>query len=419
MIKRIFTFAAILLFTAAFANAQDFRGAYKLYKDMDYFGLRDAIPQTKYAEKWQKKYLQALSDGVFSGFRNSNTLISELLKDSSLPDSLKAELYKTKAVNCVNLGEYRDALECDRLLSAKYMNFLDADEKEDIVDDTNLWEAVADAPRQTTSKTGEVKIQMKRDIAQLWNIPVSINGTDYDFIFDTGANFSVIVESEAVKLGLKLTDTKLMVGTATGKKVESKVAICPELKIKDVTVKNAVFLVVPDKALSFGFYKIIGIIGNPVIRSFEEITVNSDNLLTIPATPTKSAVQNLAFHGFTPVIQMLLGTDTLRFTFDSGAMATMLYRPYFEKYRKDIEGKLELVDIRIGGAGGMEKIKGYYIPEVRLSVNGMTGTISNVSLLSEFSKNKDKYFHGNLGQDYFSNFKEMTFNFTDMFVNFK
>ncbi len=421
MRRRFLLSALIVLFAAVCVNAQDFGTAYKLYKDRNYFALRDAIPKIRFEEKWQKSFLQALSDNVFSGFKNSNALINKLLKENpgDIADSLAAELYKAKAVNCVNLYEYKDALECEKLLLGKYRNYLDEDEKDDSGDDLNLWEAVTDALPQTTVRNGEIKIQMERDIANLWNIPVSINGTDYKFIFDTGANFSVIVESEAKKLGLKLVDTKLKVGTVTGKKVDSKVAVCPVMKIKDVTVNNAVFLVLPDEALTFGFYKIYGILGNPVIRSFEEITVNKDNLLTIPAAPKKSETQNLAFHGFTPVVQMFLGADTLRFTFDSGAMATILYKPYFELYRKDIEGKLELKDIQLGGAGGIEKIKGYYIPEVKLSVNGKTGTIKKVSLLSEFSKNKDKYFHGNLGQDFFGNFNEMTFNFVDMFVEFR
>jgi len=420
-VQRFLLAAAFLLSALPTLNAQDFNHAYRLYKGRDYFGLRDAIPNIKYSSDWQKEYLESLSRNAFCDFKGSNTLVSKLLKDNpdGLADSLKAELYKAKSNNHVNLCEYRDALECDLLVSKNYSAYLDEEEKDDLIDDINLWTAVADAKPQTMSKSGEVAIQMERDIANLWNIPVSINELEFNFIFDTGANFSVIVESVAGKLGLKLIDTKLKVGTITGKKVDSKVAVCPVLKTGGVTVNNVVFLVLPDEALSFGFYKIYGIIGNPIIRSFGEITVNKDNLLTIPAIPSKCSVQNLAFHGFTPVLQVFRGADTLRFTFDSGAMSTILYRPYFEKYKNEIEGKLEPVDIHLGGAGGIETVKGYYVPEIVLGVNGKTGAIKKVSLLSELSKDKDRYFHGNLGQDYFKNYESMTFNFIDMFVRFK
>lgn len=419
--QRFLLAAAVLFFALPSSNAQDFNNAFRLFKGRDFFALRNAIPNIKYSSGWQKEYLESLSRNVFCDFKGSNALIGKLLKDNpeGLADSLKAELYKAKSNNHVNLCEYKDALECDLLVSKSYSAFLDEEEKDDLIDDINLWTAVADAKPQTMSKSGDVAIQMERDIANLWNIPVSINELEFKFIFDTGANFSVIVESVAQKLGLKLIDTKLKVGTITGKKVDSKVAVCPVLKTGGVTVNNVVFLVLPDEALSFGFYKIYGIIGNPIIRSFGEITVNKGNLLTRPAIPSKSSVQNLAFHGFTPVIQAFRGADTLRFTFDSGAMATILYRPYFEKYSKEIEGILEPVDINLGGAGGIETVKGYYVPEIILGVNGKTGVIKKVSLLSELSKDKDKYFHGNLGQDYFGNFDSMTFNFIDMFVRFK
>ncbi|MGV8016738.1 MAG: TIGR02281 family clan AA aspartic protease [Ignavibacteria bacterium] len=419
--QRFLFLTAVLISALPSLNAQDFSYGFGLYKGRDFFGLRDAIPNIKYSSGWQKEYLESLSRNAFCDFKGSNTLLGKLLKDNpeGLDDSLKAELYKAKSNNHVNLFEYKDALECDLLVSKSYSAFLDEEEKDDLTDDINLWTAVIDAKPQTMSRSGEVTIQMERDIANLWNIPVSVNEMEFNFIFDTGANFSVIVESVAKKLGLKLIDTKLKVGTITGKKVDSKVAVCPVLKTGGVTVNNVVFLVLPDEALSFGFYKIYGIIGNPIIRGFGEITVNKDNLLTIPALPSKGLVQNLAFHGFTPVIQAFRGADTLRFTFDSGAMSTILYRPYFEKYRNEIEGKLEQVDINLGGAGGIETVKGYYIPEIVLGVNGKNGTIKKVSLLSELSKNKDKYFHGNFGQDYFKNYESMTFNFIDMFVLFK
>jgi hypothetical protein len=418
--KFIFSFL-LLLFIIPVSNAQEFSDAFRLYKTKNFFALRDAIPKTKYTNGWQKKYLESLSGNVFSDFKNSNTLISGLLKDHSkeIPDSLKAELYMAKSNNHVNLYEYKDALECDLLVTKNYSAYLEDDEKEDIPDDINLWSALKDAEPQTIIKQGEVTIPVKKDIANLWNIPVTINDENTDFIFDTGANFSVIVESLAKKFGLKLIDTKMKVGSITGAKVDCKVAVCPSMKIKDITINNAVFLVLPDDALSFGFYKIKGIVGNPVIRSFEEIRIVFDTSIIVSAAPSKSSVQNLAFHGFTPVIQMFRGTDTLIFTFDSGAMATMLYRPYFDAYKNEIEDKLKLVDITIGGAGGMKTIKGYYIPSLELTTNGKTGKLSNTSLLSEFSKNKDKFFYGNLGQDYFENFKEMTINFKEMFIEFR
>ena len=126
------------------------------------------------------------------------------------------------------------------------------------------------------------------------------------------------------------------------------------------------FLYFPMNHWISGFTKSKGILGNPVFRAFEEIRISKDNLLIIPQSLSLINSNNLSFSGFTPVILMTKNSDSLNFTFDSGAMSTMLYKPYLDKYSGDIKDKYELIDINIGGAGGRKTVKGYNIKDVTL-----------------------------------------------------
>ena len=419
MKKSILTFSfAILLFVNAYS--QNFQSVYNLYVNEEYFRFKNAIPAAKFSNPWEADLCKAFMQSVFGRFSESNVLFDKVLKESGkeIHDSIKAKIYECKVVNHINIFEYKEAFASSKILKDKYIKYLDDEEKENLSDEEGLWNAVNDAKPQTIIKTGDTKIQMKKDIAGLWNIPVSINKENRDFIFDTGANFSVIIESLAKSLGMKLFDAKVKVGTASDIKVDAKISVCDELVIDNIVLKNVVFLVLPDESLDFGIYKIYGILGNPVFRAFEEIRISKDNMLTIPKVLSVNNSNNLSFSGFTPVLLMTNNIDTMNFTFDSGAMATMLYKPYLDKFSKDITGKYELIDITVGGAGGRKTVKGYNIKDVTLSTGQSTGTFANVRVLAEYLKKKESHFCGNLGQDYISQFGEMIVNFKDSFIQF-
>ena len=418
--KKLILTLSFAFFFFVNAYSQNFQSVYNLYINEDYFRLKNAIPSAKFSKTWESDLCTALMKSVFSRFSESNVLFDKVLKESGkeIHDSIKAKIYECKVVNHINLFEYKEAFASSKILKDKYIKYLDDEEKENLSDEEGLWNAVNNVKPQTIVKTGDTKIQMKKDIAGLWNIPVSINKEKRDFIFDTGANFSVLIESLAKSLGMKLFDAKVKVGTASDIKVDAKISVCDELVIDNIVLKNVVFLVLPDESLDFGIYKIYGILGNPVFRAFEEIRINKDNMLTIPKILSVNNSNNLSFSGFTPVLLMTNNNDTMNYTFDTGAMVSMFYKPYLDKYSKDITDKYELVDITVGGAGGRKTVKGYNIKGVTLSTGQSLGTFSNVRVLAEYLKKKESHFYGNLGQDYISQFGEMIVNFKDSFVQF-
>src|SRR4029078_8069324 len=117
-------------------------------------------------------------------------------------------------------------------------------------------------------------VPLTRDRANLMNIPVGEAGKEERFVFDTRANLSTIGETLARELGVRIIDRQILVGTATGARATSRLAIAPELRIGAATARNVVFLVLPDSALKFPQigYEIRGIVGHPVIAALGEVT---------------------------------------------------------------------------------------------------------------------------------------------------
>lgn len=395
----------------------------RLYKQRDYFKLKNLLNSSENKiEKWQYLYFKALVDNAFNRHEESNKTIEDIFKNYSnqIHDTITSKLLEVRLVNSILLFQFKEATETSQKLQKDYKPFLDSNDLEDYINEINIWNALTDIPTQTISKTQDTKIQMTKDWVGLWNIPVTVSNSTYDFIFDTGANISTITKSYAKKLGFKILESEFEVGTATDIKVKSGLAIADEISLGNITYHNVVFLVLPDETLSFPQvnYYINGIIGFPMIEAMEEIRITKDDELIIPLKPESKNLQNLAFDGLTPVVLGIHKKDSLAFAFDTGAMTTHLYLSYYNKYKKEIDSNYEMRTITIGGAGGSIDVKGFILNDVILSIGNTKANFDKVRLIAEEIKDKDNYFYGNLGQDLINQFDEMVINFESMYIEF-
>ena len=411
-------------------NSADVNYLNSLYNEKQFFKLKKQVNEMKdLLNDRQMLYYNSLIDNAFNEPAASNEGIDKLLKQNSvdLTDSMKLNLYNCRVINSVNLFDYSDSFEAVEILLTQFRSMIEENELKDYENSAQIFKSGFTLAPQTVAISGDTKIKSRKDIAGLVNIKAEVNGMEEEFIFDTGANFSTVSETFAKKIGLIFLEGKLDVGTATSIEVSSKLAYAKSLKIGNLNYENILFLVLPDEALSFagGMYVINGIIGFPVIKEMKEIHL-SDGEMFIPAKPGSSVYSNLAFDGFLPVLETYVSTnfilsDTLIFSFDTGAKSTMLYHTYYDKYRSMIDGNYKPADIEFGGAGGEETIKGFKINEMNFRISEGSTTLKNVSLLSEKIRDKesDKYLSGNLGGDFFNSFKTMIINFEDMFVQFE
>jgi len=241
-----------------------------------------------------------------------------------------------------------------------------------------------------------------------------------DWVFDTGAAFSVMIASEANKYGVRILPGKVRTGTSTGIKVEGQMGLL-DLNLGNIEVKNAVVLVLPDSALTFanGAYVIRGILGFPVIYALKKITIKDDKTLLVSQTHENKGDRNLALDGQYLLIRVKAGNDTLPFLYDSGNSDTNLSARFFNKYKNNIEGNCSKRKVIIGGAGGMRETEVYLLDSLALSVGSSNYTLDSLTVFSSDLMGYDiKYLYGNFGQDYVSKFSEMRIDFNSMNISF-
>ena len=337
---------------------------------------------------------------------------------NEISDSLKFRLLSIGHVNYSKIYNYRKAKETLALLLSEYEHWLSDAEEQDYKNTLAIWTALENQPGQQIELNSTVNLKIARDKAKLQNLLVSLEGEEQYFVFDTGANLSTITETAARRFGLKYLPGTVEVDAITGNEIRSRIAIAPRLHLGSLTVRNAVFLVFPDEALAFPEidYQIHGIIGFPVIEGMKEIEITRDDRFIVPDKRSTFSERNLAIDFLTPLIYLKDKTGTGTYTFDTGAMSTMLYDTYYRKNKKELDDTYREEEVTIGGAGGLISKKGMYItftPEIGQKQISMDSVI----VLREALK-KDNPYLGNIGQDLMAKFEKVTFNFEDMFIRF-
>lgn len=279
-----------------------------------------------------------------------------------------------------------------------------------------IWQALAAQPPQTVTVKATTLIELKRDAAGLVTLPISSGLDSLGFIFDTGANISTTTESTAQRLGFDFMEGTVLVTSITGNQVPARIAVCRQLFIRHIEVRNAVFLVFPDQALYIPQikYQINGILGFPVIEAMGEMQFEKNKFLRIPQQPSQSTLRNMALDFLTPVIEI----EGLSYTFDTGADQTILYQPWYKRFFSRIDGRYPLETLRYAGAGGAITRKGYQV-SFAAAVADKNIVLDSLQLFPEPLKEKEADYYGNVGQDLIGKFDKMTINFRSMYIRFE
>ena len=250
-----------------------------------------------------------------------------------------------------------------------YQAVLDSEKVIDIKNDLLIRNALHSVPPQAAVIGDPTVFSWKKDKIGLIEIPVKFNAGSYDAIFDTRANISSISQTYAAKLGLKMLNVAYEEGSGiTGIKFKTGLGIADSLYIGDILFQNVVFQVMPDSILYFApiDYSLHIIIGFPVIAALKEVHIYKDGTMLVPSKPSNAPLHNFALDGLDPVISLRTPVDTLCFHLDLGATSTDLYYAYFKKYQSEIVKKSAVKTIQIGGAGGIQKIDVYVLPQLTL-----------------------------------------------------
>jgi hypothetical protein len=428
MIARLSLAAAAMLLAACGAPAAgpapaavDEARLAELYRAQDCFGLRDALAAYGGQRGGALDFYRAAADVAFS---RPAAAIPELRRFLASPpaaadDRRRQTAYQLLADAYVRAGRYGDAAEIYARLVGEAST--DSTGRDDAANVRGLWAALAGTPAQTVETPGPVRLATTRDRAGLVNVAVAANETTVDFVWDTGANLSTVIESTAREMGFRVLDATVNVGSSTGTLTRAHVGIAPELRIGGATVRNAVFLVFPDSALAFPQigYQIRGIVGFPVIAAFGATTVMRTGELVLGDTAGADlGEQNLCMRGLMPIVAAEHEGQRLHFNFDTGAQTTSLYPPFHALRRVAVERGRAPTTVQTGGAGGMREVQAFSYSPLVLTIGGRTVTVPTVSVFAEKTTDDSEHVFGNLGQDVIRQFESMTLDFRRMQIRF-
>ncbi|WP_231891169.1 pepsin/retropepsin-like aspartic protease family protein [Arachidicoccus ginsenosidimutans] len=391
----------------------------------DYFKARDIYLTNKNdLSKFHRAVIEANLDYSFNKPKSSNEKVGIVMKYyndfNQLADSIQTLLYYIKMDNYVRLYQYSDAENVAEEIEKNYAGFIAKDSAKavSLKDKLSMFHVLSNTPKQEITIKNNDSIQLIKDAVGLKNLKITqgIN-SDY-FVFDTGAGFSTVPETTAKKYKMHILESLMNVGTATGKSIKAHIAVCDELNIENIEVKNAIFLVVADSALAFPQinYRIQGIIGFPIIEALKEIQIMNDDKLIIPKRQTTwNAPSNLALSN----LSLRISINDSAYIFDTGASSTWLSKKYYDANKTTIDAHYKQETFMQGGAGNIDTSKGYLIDFVT-TINNKKITVPNVNVLirETTSDDDDNNTYGRIGQDFIHQFNKTTINFDKMFIKF-
>jgi hypothetical protein len=363
-----------------------------------FFELREALQK----EGWdnpENLFYRAL---VESRFGQEPAAVADLRKFlvSSNDQDLQRKGYEEMPSALVRLGRYGEAARALReVLRLTPLNDID---RTDTENSRAFYESLAVIAPQTVEFGDETAVQAQFNPLSSWNVPVEVNGHKGTWIFDTGANWSTVSESEAAEMGLALRETNTYVKGSTGKKNPLRMAIADDLRFGNAHLRNVVFLVLSDKALYVGplKYQIKGVLGIPVLRALGRVAISAKGAVRIEAKGASADGEpNLFLDGWDLIVDVRHGDRRLEMDLDTAANETSLNPSSRDAFKPDEIASLKSKRDKTAGAGGTMTRKTQVLPTLRLDILGRAEELTKVTVLGQQPTGDKSYRDGTLGMD--------------------
>jgi predicted aspartyl protease len=241
---------------------------------------------------------------------------------------------------------------------------------------------------------------------------VTINGVTLPWFMDTGAEISVVTETTAAKLGVRVLPGSSDVGTSTNNRVTGKLGLIAKATIGGATIEHLPVLILPDAMLKLGKdFTIPGILGLPAFAALGRIAWldGGEQLALGTAAPLpKGKTVRVYWHedGLGIPITTPLGTAAAQF--DSGADATALRRPGLALLTKDQLASSAERNATIGGAGGFVTTKVRVLPQLDYTIDDVPLQALKVNIEANDSS------AARVGSDMIAQLKLLTIDFATM-----
>ncbi|MGA2350648.1 MAG: aspartyl protease family protein [Terracidiphilus sp.] len=306
-------------------------------------------------------------------------------------------------------GRYRKAAaQLDRMLAEK-------PDAEDAKAVQSLLAVLARNPDMTIVSNSPSMLRSETIERSLF-VPVTANGVAGSYIVDSGANISIMSESEARRLGLKLEATSTQASDVSGVGTAIRAAVVTDLWIGKTHLKHVGFIVSSDAGMPFvdlpEGYK--GVLGIPVLIALKSLRIGKENQVDIGVGPASASAKlvPLAFDGALPVTQMSTNGKKFNFSLDTGADPTYLGPIFAEAFPELMQTGVKK-DRTLKGISGNTIQESIVVPSVRFSLGKEVELTPAIVLLKGSVPGSD-WAAGNLGLDLISQTIPITIDFGAM-----
>jgi len=380
--------------------AQDDANLKSIYDNHRWFELRDSIKKGS-----GSPFYQGAVACSFNDVHRCEKRFRDVFRFAANSDEA-VEAHRTLASSYLTHGEYKKAsAQVDAILALRPTDA-------DALGGHPVLAALAGSPDQ--------QVLGKRTTVQLeeGGLPFSINGVHATYWFDTGAELSVLTESEAKRFGLRERQASVQVGDVNGTRVNTRIAIADELAIGSIRVRHVAFLVLPDDQPPFngGSPGSRGLIGIPVLLAFSRFVWKSDRTFEIGPESSHESVPHaqLCFDGNHPLVQLEYDNRPLAFTLDTGATNTDLYPPFAAAFPELIRSATKTDSYKMEGVGGAKYMEAATLESLKFSIGGFPTMLKSVGVLLKPTTDASRFFAGNLGIDLLQQAHQTTFDFKAM-----
>src|ERR1700722_6631030 len=317
------------------------------------------------------------------------------------------EAHRLLASAYLRRGKYRKALtETDAVLALKPGD-------SGVLADRPLLAILSEFPEQEVGRRRVTGLQLQEA-----GLPISVNGVQATYWFDTGANVSPISESEAKRVGLRVVTAPIKIGDVTGTEFDSRVAVADRVSIGLIQLRHVAFLVLSDSQPPFNQSTAGegGLIGLPVVLALQRLVWGADKKFEIGSKSSNTAAPHadICFDGQHPVTQIQYEDRHLQFTLDTGATNTDLYPTFAAAFPELIRTAEKSDAYKMEGAGGAKNMDAAVLKSLHLSIGGFPVVLSPAGILLTHTVEESKFFYGNLGIDLLQQAHKTTFDFKAM-----
>jgi len=384
-----------------------------------YFELRDAVESYRGKRDARLLFFRGALANSFNEPRVSMKYLNQYIARAVADDEWLSDAYTMLADDFVKMYDYGRASDTYRTILDRFKQRLKPDEIEDYENSATFYGSLREVPRQRVTLGQAARLNEPSSEAG-WNVRFEANNQRVSLGLDTGANVSLLAKSVAERLGVKMLNKSISVGSITSIKVQPKLGLLPTMKIGNATIHNAVFIILDDEALTFpdGFV-LKGVIGFPIIAGLRKISFNGDGTVSGSGRSSGRGRPSMSLDGRNILFQGEYENKRLTFMLDTGAERSVLYAPFLHDFEDEIRSKYSQRTEKFTGVGGTEEVPAYIVKDFAVSFDGKSVRLPEIRLLTKVLNDNSKFYYGNVGQDLIKRFHRMTLDFDSMRIAFE